>query len=161
MPAVGIDILIRGAGPVGCLAALALRGFKNVKLVGKESQNPAFRPIVLSYASRLILERLGVWDALATTPIETIRVSQAGGFGRTVFDAADAGVPALGYVLEYSALVAVLRAAAGDLFIMEERPARCVVHAEGSSDSTEKRYGQDALVASVRFTPAAGTTAFE
>src|SRR5687768_17721291 len=130
MPAAEIDFLIRGAGPVGCVAALALRRFKKVKVLGRDIHGTAFRPIVLSYASRLILERLGVWDALATTPIETIRVSQAGGFGRTVFDAADAGVPALGYVLEYSALVAVLRAAAGDLFIMEERPARCVVHAE-------------------------------
>src|SRR5687767_2685118 len=165
MPAAGIDILVRGAGPVGCLAALALRGFKNVKLLGKESQNPAFRPafrpLVLSYASRLILERLGVWGALATTPIETIRVSQAGGFGRTVFYAADARVPALGYVLEYSALLQVLRTAVEDLLITEETAARCVVHAEGASESLEKRYPQDALVASVRFAPAAGTTAFE
>ena len=161
MPAAEIDFLVRGSGPVGCVAALALRNFKKVKLLGRDIQGPAFRPIVLSYASRLILERLGVWDALATTPIETIRVSQAGGFGRTVFDAADAGVPALGYVLEYSVLLQVLRAAVEDLLITEETAARCVVHAEGASEALEKRYPHDALVASVRFAPAAGTTAFE
>jgi 2-octaprenyl-6-methoxyphenol hydroxylase len=165
MPAAEIDFLVRGSGPVGCVAALALRQFKKVKLLGRDIQGPAFRPafrpLVLSYASRLILERLGVWDALATTPIETIRVSQAGGFGRTVFDAADAGVPALGYVLEYSVLLQVLRAAVEDLLITEDTTARCVVHAEGASESLEKRYPQDALVASVRFAPVAGTTAFE
>jgi 2-octaprenyl-6-methoxyphenol hydroxylase len=161
MPAAEIDILIRGAGPVGCVAALALQSSTRVRIFGKETQSPAFRPIVLSYASRLILERLGVWGALATTPIETIRVSQAGGFGRTVFDAADAGVPALGYVLEYSTLLHVLRASVEDLLTTEETPARCVVHAEGAGDAAEKRYAQDALVASVRFAPAAGATAFE
>lgn len=161
MPAAETDVLVRGAGPVGCVAALALRGSKRVRVLGRETPSPAFRPIVLSYASRLILERLGLWAALATTPIETIRVSQAGGFGRTVFDAADAGVPALGYVLEYSVLLQVLRTAVEDLLTTEETAARCVVHAEGTSASREKRYAHDALVASVRFAPAAGTTAFE
>ena len=162
MPAAEIDILVRGAGPVGCLAALAASRFKKVKLIARGGQGAAFRPIVLSYASRLILERVGVWEKLATTPIETIRVSQAGRFGRTVFDAADAGVPALGYVIEYSALLYVLHAAAADLFIDDETPARCVVHAEGAApEALQKRYPQDALVASVRFAPAAGTTAFE
>lgn len=162
MPAAAIDVLVRGAGPVGCVAALALRSFKQVRVLGKDAPSPGFRPIVLSYASRLILERVGVWEALATTPIETIRVSRAGGFGRTVFDAADAGVPALGYVLEYSVLLQALQAAARDLATPGETPARCVVHAEGAApDAAEKRYAQDALVASVRFAPAAGSTAFE
>jgi 2-octaprenyl-6-methoxyphenol hydroxylase len=162
MPAAGIDILVRGAGPVGCVAALALRGSKEVRVLGKEGNVPGFRPIVLSYASRLILERVGVWPALATTPIETIRVSQSGRFGRTVFEAADAGVPALGYVLEYSVLLQALQAAVRNLVTAEDIPARCIVHAEGAApDARESRYAQDALVASVRFSPAAGTTAFE
>jgi 2-octaprenyl-6-methoxyphenol hydroxylase len=162
MPAGGIDVLVRGAGPVGCVAALALRPFKQVKLLAHEEGCPAFRPIVLSYASRLILERLGVWSALAVTPIETIRVSQAGRFGRTVLDAADSGVPALGYVLEYAALVQALRTAAAAFLTSEETEARCVVHAEGvAADAEEKPYGQHALVAAVRFAPAATRTAFE
>jgi 2-octaprenyl-6-methoxyphenol hydroxylase len=162
MPAAGIDVLIRGAGPVGCTAALALRGARQVRILGKEGAAAGFRPIVLSYASRLILERVGVWDALAPTAIEAIHVSQAGGFGRTVFGAADAGVPALGYVLEYAALLAALRDAARDLLTEAELPARCVVHAEGAApEDHEKRYGQDALVASVRFSAAPAATAFE
>jgi len=60
----------------------------------------AFRPIALSHASRLIFERIGAWGDFPVTPITTIHVSQAGAFGRTRLDAADAGVPALGYVTE-------------------------------------------------------------
>jgi 2-octaprenyl-6-methoxyphenol hydroxylase len=162
MPAAAIDILVKGAGPVGCVASLALRGSKQVRLHTTDAGAPAFRPIVLSYASRLILERLAVWNALQTTPIQTIHVSQAGGFGRTLFDAADAGVPALGYVTEYAHLLDALRTAARELITTEELPARCVVHAEGAAPAAdEKRYSQDALVATVRFAPPAGATAFE
>jgi len=159
---VAVDILVRGAGPVGCVAALALRGSREVRLLQGDAGLPAFRPIVLSYASRLILERVGVWRALAPTEIDTIHVSQAGGFGRTVFDARDAGVPALGYVLEYSALLHALRSSIQDLLVQDEPTARCVVHAEGAApEAGEKRYAQDALVASVRFAGAAGNTVFE
>ena len=162
MPAAAIDVLIRGAGPVGCVAALALRASQEVRILDKEANRPGFRPIVLSYASRLILERLGVWPALAATTIDAIHVSQAGAFGRTVFDARDSGVPALGYVLEYAALVDALRSSASDLFTDEELPARCVVHAEGAApQAEEKRYGQDALVAAVQYSPGAASTAFE
>lgn len=158
-----VDILVRGAGPVGCVAALALRSCgKEVRVRAENLHAGSFRPIVLSYASRLILERVGVWRALASTAIETIHVSQAGGFGRTVFGAGDAGVPALGYVLEYSALVDVLRSSVQDLLTRDEPEARCVVHAEGAAaDAEEKRYSQDALVAAVRFAGAASNTAFE
>lgn len=162
MPERAIDILVRGAGPVGCVAALALAPHHRTRMLAYESRAAGFRPIVLSYASRLILERVGVWDALRVTPIQTIRVSRAGRFGRTVFDAGDCGVTALGYVLEYSALVQALQYAAQELIRDHEVSARCVVHAEGAApESDEKRYGQDALVASVGFAPSAGTTAFE
>ena len=162
MPAASIDVLIRGAGPVGCVAALALHSSKQVRILAGEHPAPAFRPIVLSYASRLILERVGAWDALAATPIETIHVSQAGAFGRTRLDAADAGVPALGYVVEYADLVAGLRQRVKDLLTAEEPPAQCVVHAEDMSPDAEvKRYAQDALVALVEVSPAARGIAFE
>lgn len=156
------EFLVRGAGPVGCVAALALaQGGARVVLQGKDTGAAPFRPIVLSYASRLILERLGVWGALATSPIRVIHVSQAGGFGRTVFDAGDCGVPDLGYVLEYSQLQGALLAAARPL-LGAETSARCVVHAEGiASDAEERRYPQDAVVAAVRFSVPAALTAYE
>ena len=158
-----IEVLIRGAGPVGCVTALALRGSHRLRLLDSGTSSiPAFRPIVLSYASRLILERVGAWSALAVTPIDTIQVSQQGAFGRTTLGAGDAGVPALGYVVEYAELVSVLRSRAADLLTTEELAARCVVHAEGASpDAPVKRYAQDALVAVVEFSPGSRAIAYE
>lgn len=162
MPAAEADVFVRGAGPVGCAAALALRdaGLR-VALLDAQAAAPGFRPIALSQASRLILERLGVWQGLQATPIESIEVSQAGGFGRTRFDAADAGVPALGYVTNYGVLTEKLRFLAQELFTSESIPARCTVHAEGIADAEEKRYGQHALVGLVHAEPPARGTAFE
>jgi 2-octaprenyl-6-methoxyphenol hydroxylase len=163
MPAQEIDVLIHGAGPVGCALALALHGSHlKVAILGRTGTKAAFRPIALSHASRLILERLGVWRGLAVTPIEAIHVSQQQAFGRTVMDAADAGVPALGYVTEYSDLLSALQARCEGLLVQEEMRARCVVHAEGTAEEArEKRYAQDALVAAVRTEPPSGATAFE
>jgi 2-octaprenyl-6-methoxyphenol hydroxylase len=163
MPARGTDLLIRGAGPVGCALALALRGSDlKIAILGRTETRAALRPLALSHASRLILERLDVWRSLEVTPIRRVHVSQQAAFGRTVMDAADAGVPALGYVTEYSALVSVLQSGCKPLFVDAETQARCVVHAEGSAaQSREKRYAQDALVALVRTEPASDGTAFE
>src|SRR6185295_4711333 len=106
-----VEVCIRGAGPVGCVLALLLHAAgRYVRLVEKKSL-PArniFRPIALSHASRLILERIGAWRALQATPIETIHISQQGAFGRTCLTAADAGVPALGYVARYEVLLGAL-----------------------------------------------------
>jgi len=161
MPAPAVDVLIRGAGPVGCTLALALRSSGlRVALTDVGAAPPAFRPVALSYASRLILERVGAWSELPVTPIERILVSQAGSFGRTRLDAADAGVPALGYVTEYAALLERLRTR---LQIgAEPAEARCIVHAEGAPQGVEgKRYSQDALVALLHAEPPSGASAFE
>jgi len=165
------DISIQGTGPVGCALALALeRAGRTARLCGRRpaaphAAPPTFRPIVLSYASRLILARLGAWGALAPTPIETIHVSQAGALGRTRIAAADAAVPALGYVVDYGALAEALYAradAAGVRIEPEAGAAALTVHAEGVSDDVrEKRYGQEAVLAHVECRPAAGSTAFE
>jgi len=106
------DVLIIGGGPVGAALALALRG-TGLVLGLLEARAPGVtadaRPIALSHGSRLILERLGVWEQLAgATPIRRIHVSQRGGFGRIELDARQAGVPALGYVLDYGQISDVL-----------------------------------------------------
>ena len=157
------DVLIRGAGPVGCALALALRGSGlRVALLDPNPPPTAFHPIALSHGSRLILERLGTWQGLDTTPIEHILVTQSGAFGRTRLEAAEAGVPALGYVTDYAALVAALRAPLAAMFVGDEISARCTVHAEGASaDAVEKAYAQSALVALVTTAPRARGTAFE
>ena len=149
MAAPAVDVLVRGAGPVGCTAALAMRrAGLTVALYDPRPSTPAFRPLALSHASRLILERLGVWQHITVTPIEHIVVSRAGSYGRTRLDAADAGVPALGYQTEYAALVGALRAALADAITTEPPPAKCVVHAEGTPGAEPgKRYPHDVLVA--------------
>lgn len=156
-----VDVLVRGAGPVGCTLALALRGSPlSVAIVDSGPPASGFRPLALSYGSRLILERLRIWPQLEPTPIETIVASQRGSFGRTLLTAADAGVPALGYVVEYAALASALRA--GLQIGSSEPEAGCIVHAEGSADLPEgKRYAQDALVGVVETAPGASSTAFE
>jgi len=162
MPA-SVDVLVRGAGPVGCALAAALRDSRlKIAVLERGTSAASFRPIALSYASRLILERLGVWQRLAVTPIETIHVSERGAFGQARLDAADARVPALGYVADYAGLTRALRGSVADLVSPHEMPARCVVHAEGSTaDASEKRYAQDAVVGVVSVDPAAGHAAHE
>ena len=107
------DIAIIGAGPVGMSLALALEdaGLSVLLLEARERlEAPDPRALALSQGTRLILERLDAWRGLPATPIETIHVSQRGGLGRSELTAADAGVPALGYVAEYGGLYATLAA---------------------------------------------------
>lgn len=110
------DVVIVGGGPVGSALALALRptGWRVVLLEARTAAAADSRPLALSYGTRLILERLGVWPALAAnaTPIRHIHVSQQGGFGRVALEAAEAGLPELGYVIDYSALARALAGAA-------------------------------------------------
>jgi len=155
-------VVIRGAGPVGCALALALRGSPHRVALADAGAPPAgSRPIALSHASRLILERLGAWEGLAATPIETVHVSQAGAFGQTRLEACEAGVPALGYVVDYAALSQTLRAATAGLHAGHSA-AQLTVHAEGfSAEAREKRYGQEALVGVVDLAKPARATAFE
>ena len=168
------EIVIFGAGPVGCTLALLLRSAgRRVAVCGARERSPAEghpRPIALSYASRLVLQRAGVWPRLDVSPIETVHVSQRAAFGTTRLTAADAGVPALGYVIDYRMLVLQLAEAvrASGIRIEEatgralDADAMLTVHAEGAGDySTEKPYGQTAVVGLVETDPPAKTTAFE
>jgi 2-octaprenyl-6-methoxyphenol hydroxylase len=154
------EIEIRGAGPVGCALALALG--QKAKLVGaRDRAAPAFRPIALSYGSRLILERVGAWGGFAATPIRSVHVSQQGAFGRTRMDAADAGVPELGYVVDYRDLLNFLLEKTQPGEKTDSSPS-LTVHAEGISDEAEeKSYGQEAVLARVATRPASSGTAWE
>lgn len=107
------DVLIVGGGPVGAALALALQRHSDsaLRVTVLEARAAAVgdsRPIALSHGSRLLLERLDAWNALQPTPIAHIHVSQQGRFGRVALAAREANVPALGYVVDYSAVFAAL-----------------------------------------------------
>jgi 2-octaprenyl-6-methoxyphenol hydroxylase len=105
------DLIIAGGGPVGAALAAALdaSGLSVLLLEASRGGSDDRRSLALSYGSRLILERIEGWEGLSRrTPIDSIHVSQRGGFGSAVMTARDAGVPALGYVVAYSALQSAL-----------------------------------------------------
>jgi 2-octaprenyl-6-methoxyphenol hydroxylase len=116
-----VDIAVVGAGPVGIAAALALDGAGyRVALVGPASPAEDRRTAALLSGSVALLERLGVWPALAAdaAPLRTMRIVD--GTRRlfrapeVAFDAGEIGLPAFGYNVANAALVAALEAAAAD-----------------------------------------------
>ncbi|MDD2686035.1 MAG: FAD-dependent monooxygenase [Gallionella sp.] len=108
------DIAIIGGGPVGAALALALR-HSNLNITLLEARAPEAaeadpRALALSYGSRLLLDRLGVWDQITqVSSIRTIHISQRHSFGRAILRAEDMQVAELGYVLPYPALHGALR----------------------------------------------------
>jgi len=107
------DVVIVGAGPVGASLALAIADADlDVVALDARPQGQTLRrdrSLALSHGARLIFERLGVWCRLvgtpgAVTPIATIDISQAGGFGVARLTAEEQDLPALGYVVSYLAL---------------------------------------------------------
>lgn len=107
------SLAIIGGGLVGASLALALqdgaraRGWR-IHLIepfepGHEYQ-PSYdaRSTALSYGTRLIYQRLGLWERIAerAEPILRIHVSERGSFGAARLDCTREGVEALGYVVE-------------------------------------------------------------
>ncbi len=107
-------VIIVGGGPVGSILALALQqkkvAFTMLEARAKAASHSDTRALALSHGSRLILEKLGIWQAVEAkaTAINTIHISQRGGLGRTKLNAADHNLPAVGYVLPYGALTQAL-----------------------------------------------------
>ena len=137
------SILIVGAGPVGAVCALALRQqgiHAQVLEAQAEDARADTRTLALSHGSRLILDRLGVWDTLVgVTPITRIHISQRGALGVTRLSAEEVKVPALGYVLSYATLTAALKQALAAADIAVEygvTVARIESGVEAAYDST-------------------------
>jgi len=194
------DVALVGLGPVGATLALSIAGH-GFDVVAVDARKPGEHPrgdrsLALSHGARLVLERIGVWDALrgiegALTPITTVDVSQAGGFGATRLSAAEHGIEALGYVASYVALQGALdRAlAASDIAVRfgtdaasvegtfahacitaaggDTMHARLAVIADGAGtavagiERTRHDYHQVALVASVWLDRPHGGVAYE
>ena len=132
------DLAIVGAGPVGMSLALALKdaGLDIVLLDARPRGSARHDPrdLALSHGSRLSLERLGIWAQLTPSPIETIHVSQQGGFGRSLLRAADYGQPALGYVVAAGELAAALDEALATAGIAIHSDAAVTSLAAGGGD---------------------------
>ena len=166
------DVLIAGGGPIGSAIAQALSGSHlRVALVGPGAPaHPDPRPIALSHGSKLILEQLGCWPPGGATAITAIHVSHQGRFGRTLINAAEHQLPALGHVIAYDELQRAASVGLGCTQLtglvqtIEDRAtlaravtsngvidARLVVLADGGhlTESRSQDYGQVALVAHI------------
>jgi len=141
-------IAIVGGGPAGMALALALsrQGIASQILDARPrgTAKSDKRILALSHGSRQILEWLGVWPSIASTAIESIHVSQQGGFGLTRLTARDAGVPALGYVAASASLSKALDDALEGTKVIFHENAR-VQSADASEDA-------------IRLTTASGVT---
>ncbi|MCQ4286613.1 2-octaprenyl-6-methoxyphenyl hydroxylase [Pseudomonas stutzeri] len=129
-------LAIIGGGLVGASLALALqKGAKtrgwSIELIepfepGSEYQ-PSYdaRSTALSYGTRLIYQRLGVWEQIAqrAEPITQIQVSDRGRAGATRLDAKKEQVPALGYVVENAWIGHCLWQALDDAVVVRRCPA--------------------------------------
>jgi 2-octaprenyl-6-methoxyphenol hydroxylase len=129
-------LAIVGGGLVGASLALALqKGAKqrgwSIELIepfepGNEYQ-PSYdaRSTALSYGTRLIYQRLGVWDQIAerAEPIFDIHVSDRGRAGATRLNADSQRVPALGYVVENAWIGHCLWQALDDQVVTRHCPA--------------------------------------
>ncbi len=135
-------IVIVGGGPVGSVLALALQQqhvpFTMLEARAKGASHQDTRALALSYGSRLILEKLGVWHALEAraTAINTIHISQRGGLGRTKLNAAEHGLQSLGYVLPYGAITQALDAILDANNIIYEAEATEIKPAQEASSVT-------------------------
>lgn len=159
-------VAIVGGGPAGLAQALALK-LHGVTAEIFEARDRAVvrrdaRVLALSDGARQILDWLGVWSGLSATPIETIHISQRGGFGRSRLRAAELGVMALGWVLAASDLISALDAAVSAAGIVYRDNTRVgaadtasfslTAFAEGMVDAgsgTVRDYGQHAVVCNV------------
>ncbi len=125
-------IAVVGAGPVGLALALHTARLLPQAQVTLFDARPLERDVgadprtlALSLGSVRFLERLGAWPAAAAMPIAEVHVSQqppSFGEAEVRLQASELGVPQLGAVLSYGALLAPLQAAW--LALAEQQPQR-------------------------------------
>ncbi|MCB1675789.1 MAG: UbiH/UbiF/VisC/COQ6 family ubiquinone biosynthesis hydroxylase [Halioglobus sp.] len=135
------DIVIVGGGIAGLALSSALRGHGlSIALVEARPltapELPAQRGVqhfdarvsALTPRSRLLLQQLGAWDAIAAyrqCSYKQMSVWDAEGTGRIEFDCGEVGAPALGHIVENRAIVSALlerAGAGGDVALLS--PAR-------------------------------------
>ena len=121
-----LDVAVIGAGPVGAtLAALAAgRGLDIALFEARPAPSGEQRILALSHGSRDILEEARAWPTPAAA-IASIHISQKGGPGRTLLEASEMALPALGYTVSYASLEDSLAARLRDAPIPIRYGAAC------------------------------------
>lgn len=133
------ELAIFGGGPAGTVLALlaAQRSATPETIVLIDRLTPEQsaadpRVLALSAGSLQILDQVATIADMPSGAIGDIHVSQRGYFGHCLIRAEDEGVPALGRVVRYGALMRVLHAAVERSGITVRRP--CVVTGHAESD---------------------------
>ena len=121
-----LDVAVIGAGPVGAtLAALAAgHGLDIALFEARPAPSGEQRILALSHGSRDILEEARAWPVPAAA-ITSIHISQKGGPGRTLLEASEMALPALGYTVSYASLDDSLAARLRDAAIPIRYGAAC------------------------------------
>jgi 2-polyprenylphenol 6-hydroxylase len=129
------DVIVVGGGVAGAAAALALsrRGF-DVALLERASAPVPYDPqrydprvLALSPGTVKLLDGLGVWSRIAAQRVssyERMEVWERSPAQALVFDAAELGVPELGFIVEENLLRAALWAALGAVSVQVDTSPR-------------------------------------
>jgi 2-octaprenyl-6-methoxyphenol hydroxylase len=147
-------LVIVGGGPVGLVLALSMQqSGLPVKVLEARQKGVSYqdkRALALSYGSKVILEKLGVWQNVHhhTTAINTIHVSQRGSLGRTKLHADAYNLPALGYVVSYGALMQALEEALQTEDVMYEAIAQAITQDTHSATVDFTYAGEPKVMAS-------------
>lgn len=187
------DVVISGAGPAGSALALMLAGKsptpQRIALLGRTFHTRVDhgatldpRTLALNHGSRILLEQLQGWP-VESVSIETVHVSQRGRLGRTLIRHDELGVPRLGSVVTYDALLTTLHRAlaqcgvtlleaastptpgsGGIVFDMngERLSSAVAIQSDGAKPrGVERHYRQHAVLATVRASRPRAGWAFE
>ena len=155
------DVAVVGGGAVGATLGAAL-GAARMRVALIEARPPSsgggqpgdVRVSALTPASRAILAGLGIWSHLAPGRVSAfteMHVWDRPGRGEIHFDAAEVGMPALGYIVENRVLAAAIEARLSELeSVSWIRPARLEgVRLQGKSvelDLDDGRVGASLVV---------------
>jgi 2-octaprenyl-6-methoxyphenol hydroxylase len=122
-----LDVAIIGAGPVGATlaASLASQGVSVEVFEARTAPSSDARVLALSQASAEQLRELRAWPSGDSTPILSIHVSQKAGPGRTLLEAHDAGLAALGHTVALPALEGALARRLAELAVRVHYASAC------------------------------------
>ncbi len=153
-----VDVVVVGAGVVGCAAALALAA-AGCEVLLADARLPEvtlplpgdeydLRVFAVAQGSKAFFENLGVWPLLPRGRVaayRSMRVWDEHGSGELEFDASLLGEEALGFIVEQRALLAVLSSRLRESLRVEQR-AGSVASMDASARAAEVRFADGPAV---------------